>query len=400
MTAVDSIQSGEHRISKSMKSRRLLWSALGAFVFLIAIGGAWILSLPPAPSVAAPPPIAQDERDATIAALKPPKRQRPLIAIIGINDATETTDYLMPYGILTRADVADVVTLATAPGPMTLFPALKVEPQATIAEFDARHPDGADYVIVPAMSRDDDPEALQWIRNQSGKGAIVIGVCVGAKVVGDAGLLHGKRATTHWYSVKELRGKHPSMRYVEDRRLVVDDGVATTTGITASMPMSLTLIEAIAGRDKARAIGREIGLPEWDARHESDEFKFTRPFALTAIGNTAAFWSHEQLGIELKPGMDEVSLALVTDAWSRTYRSRAVSFARTAGPQQSRNGIRILPDVIATNWPATRLLPGIDNAKPAEALDSALGGIAARYGTRTTNFVAMQLEYPRRRATP
>jgi len=383
-----------------MKSRRLLWSALGAFVFLIAIGGAWILSLPPAPSVAAPPPIAQDERDATIAALKPPKRQRPLIAIIGINDATETTDYLMPYGILTRADVADVVTLATAPGPMTLFPALKVEPQATIAEFDARHPDGADYVIVPAMSRDDDPEALQWIRNQSGKGAIVIGVCVGAKVVGDAGLLHGKRATTHWYSVKELRGKHPSMRYVEDRRLVVDDGVATTTGITASMPMSLTLIEAIAGRDKARAVGREIGLPEWDARHESDEFKFTRPFALTAIGNTAAFWSHEQLGIELKPDVDEVSLALVTDAWSRTYRSRAVTFARTASTQQSRNGIRILPDVIATNWPATRLLPGIDNAKPAEALDSALGGIAARYGTRTTDFVAMQLEYPRHRATP
>jgi len=383
-----------------MNFRHILWSALGAFTLLLAIGGGWLLSLPPTPSVTAPPAIAQEERDAMVAALKPPKRQRPLIAIIGINNATETTDYLMPYGILTRADVADVVTLATAPGPMTLFPALKVEPQATIAEFDARHPDGADYVIVPAMSRDDDPEALQWIRNQSGKGAIVIGVCVGAKVVGDAGLLHGKRATTHWYSVKELRGKHPSMRYVEDRRLVVDDGVATTTGITASMPMSLTLIEAIAGRDKARAVGREIGLPEWDARHESDEFKFTRPFALTAIGNTAAFWSHEQLGIELKPGMDEVSLALVTDAWSRTYRSRAVSFARTAGPQQSRNGIRILPDVIATNWPAARLLPGIDNAKPAEALDSALGGIAARYGTRTTDFVAMQLEYPRHRATP
>jgi len=382
-----------------MKLRHLLWSVSGAVALLIGIGVAWILSLPATPSVAAPPAIAQDERDATIAALKPPKRQRPLIAIIGINDATETTDYLMPYGILKRADVADVVTLATRPGPMTLFPVLKVEPQATIAEFDARHPDGADYVIVPAMSRDDDPEALQWIRNQSGKGAIVIGVCVGAKVVGDAGLLHGKRATTHWYSVKELRGKHPSMRYVEDRRLVVDDGVATTTGITASMPMSLTLIEAIAGRDKARAVGREIGLPEWDARHESDEFKFTRPFALTAIGNTAAFWSHEQLGIELKPDVDEVSLALVTDAWSRTYRSRAVTFARTASTQQSRNGIRILPDVIATNWPAARLLPGIDNAKPAEALDSALGGIAARYGTRTTDFVAMQLEYPRRRAT-
>ena len=381
-----------------MNLRRVLWGALGAVVLVAVIGGTWIVSLPAAPSVAAPPAIAQDERDAMIAALKPPKRQRPLIAIIGINDATETTDYLMPYGILKRADVADVVTLATAPGPVTLFPTLKVEPQATVAEFDAQHPDGADYVIVPAMSRDDDPAALQWIRNQSGKGAIVIGVCAGAKVVGAAGLLHGKRATTHWYSIKELRGKHPTVRYVRNRRLVVDDGVATTTGITASMPMSLTLIEAIAGRDKAKAVGRDIGLADWDARHESDEFRFTRPFALAAIRNTAAFWGHERLGIELKPGMDEVSVALVTDAWSRTYRSQAVTFARAAGAQQSRNGLRILPDEVATNWPAAQLLPAIDNAKPAEALDSALGGIAARYGTRTTDFVAMQLEYPRHRA--
>jgi len=383
-----------------MKLRHLLWSALGVVALLIAIGGGWIVSLPPTSSVAVPPAIAQDEHDAMIAALKPPKRQRPLIAIIGINDATETTDYLMPYGILTRAEVADVVTLATAPGPVTLFPTLKVEPHATIAEFDAQHPDGADYVIVPAMTREDDPVALQWIRNQAARKAIIVGVCVGAKVVGEAGLLHGKRATTHWYSVKELRGKHPTMRYIEDRRIVVDDGVATTTGITASMPMSLTLIEAIAGRDKARAVGREIGLADWDERHESDAFKFTRPFALTAIGNTAAFWTHERLGIELREGVDEVSLALVTDAWSRTYRSRAVTFASTAGARQSRNGIRIQPDEVATNWPAARRLPEIGDRKPAEALDGALGGIAARYGTRTTDFVAMQLEYPKHRATP
>ena len=382
-----------------MKLRHLLWSAAGVAALLVIIGAGWLWSLPPAASVTPPPAITENERDATVAALKPPKRQRPLIAIIGINDATETTDYLMPYGVLKRADVADVVTLATAPGPVTLFPTLKVEPQATVAEFDAQHPDGADYVIVPAMTRDDDASALQWIRSQASKGAIVVGICAGAKVVGDAGLLHGKRATTHWYSVKELRGKHPTMRYVEDRRMVVDDGVATTTGISASMPMSLTLIEAIAGRDKARAIGREIGLPEWDARHESDAFRFTRPFALTAISNTAAFWAHEKLGIELKEGVDEVSLALVADAWSRTYRSRTVTFARVAGAVQSRNGIRILPDEVAANWPADQLLPAIGDRKPAEALDDVLDSITARYGPRTTDFVAMQLEYPRNRAT-
>ena len=87
-----------------------------------------------------PPAIPQERSEATLAALKPPKRQRPLIAVIGINDATETTDYLMPDGILRRADVADVMMVATGPGPVTLYPALKVEPDATVAEFDASIP--------------------------------------------------------------------------------------------------------------------------------------------------------------------------------------------------------------------------------------------------------------------
>jgi transcriptional regulator GlxA family with amidase domain len=231
---------------------------LSLVAVLLASFGTWLLSLRAAPSSRAAPPIITEEAAATIAVLKSPKRHRPLIAIIGINDATETTDYLMPYGILRRANVAEVVALATEPGPMTLYPALKAEPQSTVANFDAQHPDGADYVIIPAMSRDDDPAALQWIRNQAAKGAIIIGVCAGAKVVGAAGLLDGKRATTHWYFLKELREEHPSIRYVADRRFVVDGGVATTTGITASMPMSLTLIEAIAGRGKAEMVARDL----------------------------------------------------------------------------------------------------------------------------------------------
>jgi hypothetical protein len=77
-----------------MNWRLILWGGLGAIALVVAIGGAWILSLPPAPAITAAPPIAKREADATLTALKPPKRQRPLIAIIGINDATEATDYL------------------------------------------------------------------------------------------------------------------------------------------------------------------------------------------------------------------------------------------------------------------------------------------------------------------
>jgi transcriptional regulator GlxA family with amidase domain len=377
-----------------MNTRLISWSALGIVAIGGALGGAWIASLPTARSGAVASAVSKQEADAIVAALRP-VRQRPLIAIIGINDATEATDYLMPYGILRRADVADVMALATERGPVRLFPSLTVEPQATAAEFDAKHPEGADYVIVPAMSRDDDPVVLEWLERQAARGAMIIGVCAGAKVVGEAGLLDGKRATTHWYYLDELLEKHPSVRYVADRRIVVDKGVATTTGISASMPMALTLIEAIAGREKAEAVGRDIGLPNWDARHASDAFTFTRSFALTAIGNTVAFWKREQLGLEVTPGMDEVSLALVADAWSRTYRSRAVTFSRTGGAQETRSGIRIVPDQMAAGWPAETLIPSVGDQQPARALDEVLDDITTRYGSRTADFVATQLEYQR-----
>lgn len=378
-----------------MRKRRVLLGIVGAVV-LAAIGGAiWILSLPPAQARTAPPPVAQADVDAILATLKPPKRERPVIAIIGVNAGTEITDYLMPFGILRRADVAEVVALATEPGTVSLYPALKVQPEATIAQFDAQYPEGADYVLVPAMYRDDDPAALQWIRSQAASGAVIVGVCAGAKVVAEAGLLDGKRATTHWWYLDGMLKKHPDIKYVPDRRMVADQGVLTTTGVSASMPVSLTLIEAIAGRDKAEAVARSIGLPHWDARHDSSAFRFNRPFALTAMRNRLAFWNHEQLGMELQPWVDEVSLALVADAWSRTFRSRVVTFASTADARRTRNGLLVVPDEVATTWPAERQLPAVGDRPPAKALDEGLLAIEDRYGTATANFVAMQLEYPR-----
>jgi putative intracellular protease/amidase len=373
--------------------KRILWSGL-AIAGLAAAGFAgWLLSLPPAPAATEAPPVPQEEIDAALAALKPPKRARPLVAIIGANGGTETTDYLMPYGVLARAGVADVVALATGAGPVRLYPALTVLPDATVAEFDARHPEGADFVIVPALAREDDPAVLRWLQAQAAKGTTIIGVCVGVKVVANAGLLDGKRATTHWYVRDALLEEHPAIRWVPDRRLVVDGGVATTTGITASMPMALTLVEAIAGRARAEALAQELGLARWDARHASGAFTFTRPFAATVLANGAAFWRREELALPLAPGVDEVSLALVADAWSRTYRSRAVTFASSAGPLPTRSGLRVVPDQVGAPDRAP-LVPAFGDERPAEALDGALRGIAARYGARTAEVVAMQLEYP------
>ncbi|MFZ5783734.1 MAG: DJ-1/PfpI family protein [Pseudomonadota bacterium] len=368
-----------------------------AFLGLALAGfGAWLISLPSAPAAVAAPSVPAAEAEALLAALRPAKRQRPLIAVVGLNDATETTDYLVPTGILRRAAVADVMMLASGPGSVRLFPALAVDPDASVAAFDDAHPRGADYVIVPAMSRDDDPAVRAWLRRQAEKGATIIGICAGAKVVAAAGLLDGKRATTHWYYRRELLDRHPTIHYVADRRMVADGAVVTTTGITASMPMMLTLIEAIAGRNRAEAVARELGLARWDARHASDAFKLTRPFAATVLANTLAFWEREELGIELQSGMDEVSLALVADAWSRTYRSRAVTHADSPPAVVTANGVRVLPDRVAAAWPEDRRVSTFPRRPPADAQDLTLRAIAARYGTRTKDVVATQLEYPAR----
>ena len=365
-------------------------------VVLLGLAGfvGWIVSLPAAPPAAEAPAVPREETDAMLASLRPGGGERPLVAVIGINDATETTDYLVPTGILRRADVADVVTLATGPGPVQLFPALRVEPDATVAEFDAAHPEGADYVIVPAMSRDDDPAVLSWLKDQSRKGATIIGVCAGAKVVGAAGLLDGRRATTHWYYRGALLRRSPTIDYVPDRRIVADGKVVTTMGITASMPMMLTLIEAIAGRTKAEAVARDLGLEAWDARHASAAFVLTRPFATTVLANRLRFWGHENVGLPVEPGIDEVSLALVADAWSRTYRSSAVTFAASTSAVVTEGGVRILPERATTDWPEARRVTTFPGQPPAAALDQTLRAISGRYGLRTADVVAMQLEYP------
>lgn len=378
----------------TMRIPRSLWICGGIAAVAVAGFCWWIVSLPSRAPVLQAPDVPAQEKNAALAALKPRKRNRPLIAIIARNSSTETTDYLVPFGILKRSGVADVVMLSTNPGPVSLFPALKVESQATTAEFDSQQPDGADFVIVPAMSDDDDPAVVGWLRRQADLKATIIGVCAGAKILASAGLLDHKRATTHWYYVGKMTSKARTATYIADRRYVVDGRIATTTGITASMPMMLTLIEAIAGRERAESVGRGLGVEHWDAGHASGAFQQTRPFTLTVMGNILAFWRREELGIQLSPGIDEVSLALAADAWSRTYRSRVVTFAGTSGSVVTKNGLRIIPEKATDSWPPARTLPKIDGQLPAAALEDALSGIETRYGRGTAAVVTMQLEYP------
>src|SRR5690606_23082846 len=126
-------------------------------------------------------------------------------------------------------------------------------------------------------------------------------------------LLKDHRATTHWWYLSKFLKIDPSIDYVRDRRMVADDRVVTTTGISASMPVALMLIEAIAGRAKAEEVAQDLGSHHWGAEHASDALRLTRDFATTVLGNVMAFWQGDSWQSEVEEGVDEVSLALVTD---------------------------------------------------------------------------------------
>ena len=96
-----------------------------------------------------------------------------------------------------------------------------------------------------------DEETLRFVRAQAGGARFVTSVCTGALVLGAAGLLRGKRATTHWASHDLLKafGAEPV-----DDRVVRDGALMTGGGVTAGIDFALALIAELAGRDVAEAI--------------------------------------------------------------------------------------------------------------------------------------------------
>jgi putative intracellular protease/amidase len=334
--------------------------------------------------------ISAEEHARTINAMKPPKRARPVIAVIAENDGTETTDFIVPYAVLTASGTAEVFALAPDNRPIKMIPALTIAPHMTIAEFKTRFPEGADYVIVPKIERTADERVVSFIQSESAGGAIIVGVCSGVQTVAAAGLVDDRGATGHWYDLDGLRKGHPTMRWVRDRRYVVDRGVVTTTGVSASLPVSLALVEAIAGRPRAAKLALELGVERWDEQHRSAAFFLDKKTKMTAMQNQAAP-QKDVLALPVANGVDDISLSFTADSWSRTFRSKAIT-VNDEGTITTRYGLKLVPDA-QTAAPGAQLLPAPEATDAAKALPRTLRDIEARYGYDTAKFVALQLEY-------
>jgi transcriptional regulator GlxA family with amidase domain len=186
------------------------------------------------------------------------------IAIL-IFDGLTALDAIGPYEVLARLPGAELRFVAEEAGTKrTDTGTLGVQADLALADVDA-----PEVVLVPGgkgsrpLMRDDG--VLDWLRSVHASSTWTTSVCTGALVLGAAGILAGKRATTHWAFMDRLAelGADP----VSER--VVEDGkVMTAAGVSAGIDMALMLAARIAGDDVAQAI--QLGIeynpqPPFDA---------------------------------------------------------------------------------------------------------------------------------------
>lgn len=143
----------------------------------------------------------------------------------------------------------------------------------------------ADTIVVPGYSRDSAPaEALAGLRRAHARGARVTSVCTGAFVLAEAGLLSGRRATTHWAHAAELARRYPDVD-VDPTVLYVDEGdVLTSAGVAAGIDLCLHLLSRDHGEAAAIDRARSMVTP---LHRAGGQAQFTPPGAATVSAELA-----------------------------------------------------------------------------------------------------------------
>ena len=183
-------------------------------------------------------------------------------------DGVEVLDFAAPFEVFSTAARVHgrqeppspppfvVVTVGPGPGPIVARGGLRVQPAFGLGD----HP-RLDVVIVPGGAVDADlerPEVEAWLRRVAASATITASVGTGAFLLGQAGLLDGRRATTHWEDLEELQRLFPEVEVVDGERWVDQEAVVTSAGISAGLDMSLHLVARLEGEELARATALQM----------------------------------------------------------------------------------------------------------------------------------------------
>ena len=158
-------------------------------------------------------------------------------------------DAIGPYEVLARIPDAEVKFVATKPGPVETDVGLVLIADSSLDDAPA-----PDVIVIPGSGKVpflDDPAAIEWVRQAHTTSQWTTAVCTGSMLLAAAGVLEGKRATSHW-AVREHLSRFGAFP-VSDR-VVVEGKVITAAGVSAGIDMALTLAASMTDEAEARAL--------------------------------------------------------------------------------------------------------------------------------------------------
>ncbi|MCY0912296.1 GlxA family transcriptional regulator [Massilia antarctica] len=150
----------------------------------------------------------------------------------------------------------EVRVCALEQGPLRTSAGFAIAPESGLEVLDE-----ADIVVMPAWHDDcrrAPPALLDALRHAHARGALVVGLCLGAFPLAQAGLLDGRTATTHWAAAAELAQRYPRVQ-VNQEVLYVDQGdVLTSAGVAAGLDCCLHLVRQLCGAEIANRVARRL----------------------------------------------------------------------------------------------------------------------------------------------
>ncbi|MER5875942.1 MULTISPECIES: GlxA family transcriptional regulator [unclassified Streptomyces] len=180
--------------------------------------------------------------------------------LIVLFDGVQSLDVTGPLEVFAgaeahRADSYRIRTASLDGAPVRCSSGLVLVPDHTLAEAPAPH-----TLLVPGGrgTRNPDPLLVDWLRAHGPGAERLVSVCTGAILLAAAGLLDGRRATTHWAYCERLARDHPAVEVDPDPIYVRDGRVATSAGVTSGIDLALALVEDDLGRAAALTIARHL----------------------------------------------------------------------------------------------------------------------------------------------
>ncbi|SEE06693.1 transcriptional regulator, AraC family with amidase-like domain [Streptomyces sp. 2231.1] len=192
----------------------------------------------------------------------PPKNrdmpQRTLLLVLF--DGVQSLDVTGPLEVFAGAErhtpgTYRIRTASLDGGPVRASSGLTLVPDAALTEEPDPH-----TLLVPGGegTRSPDPRLTDWLRARGPRARRLVSVCTGAVLLAAAGLLDGRRATTHWAHCDRLARDHPAVRVDPEPIYVRDGHVSTSAGVTSGIDLALALVEEDLDRDVALAVARHL----------------------------------------------------------------------------------------------------------------------------------------------